>query len=358
MKNLFKFLKNATVLRSILISLLVISTLLQSACHHVEGKRDNTIFVYNWGAYIDMNLLSKFEAETGIKVVYETFNTNEDLYVKLKNSSNRYDIVIPSDYMIEKMYKEGLLQKLDYSQIPNNKYIDEDFLNPDFDPDSAYSIPYFWGTVGILYNPDLVSDPVDSWDILWNPKYAKNIIMLDSSRDNMMIALRRNNFSSNTTVMSELEIAKNDLFEQFPLVYAYLVDQAKDIMINEECAMAVIYSGDALDALYENPKLEFFIPDNSNFWVDAMAIPANAMNVKGAHQFINFMLDPENMAANAEEVGYAIPAQAAKELLDEEVQNDEHAYPPHEKLLNLENFRDIGEFQRIYDEFMQEVKNQ
>lgn len=343
---------------SLLILISSVFVLQSSACHKVDNTRAETIFVYNWGAYIEPSLLSKFEAESGIKVVYETFNTNEDLYVKLKNSSNRYDIVIPSDYMIEKMYREGLIQPLDYSQIPNSKYIDEDFRNPDFDPQLKYSIPYFWGTVGILYNPDLVEDEVNSWDILWNSKYAKNIIMLDSARDNMMIALKRNNFSSNTTNIKELEIARNDLFKQFPLVYAYLVDQAKDIMINEECALAVLYSGDALDAIHENPKLKFYTPDNSNFWIDAMAIPSNAMNVEGAHKFINFMLEPENMAANAEEVGYAIPSSAAKALLDEEMQNDPNAYPPHSKLVHLESFKDIGDFQRIYDEFMQEVKNQ
>lgn len=319
---------------------------------------NSRIFVYNWGSYIDPELLNKFEAETNIKVIYETFNTNEDLYVKLTNSSNKYDVIVPSDYMIERLILEGLVQPLDYTHLPNASYINAEFKNASYDLGNRYSVPFFWGTVGILYNPDMVKDPVTGWDILFNEKYKGNIIMLDSSRDNMLIALRQRGFSANSTNLDELNLAKQDLMRQFPLVYAYLVDQAKDHMINEECALAVLYSGDALDAIAENPKLRYFIPDNSNIWTDGMCIPKNASNVEGAHAFINFMLRSDNMAANAEAVGYAIPSDAAKKLLPPETQNDENAYPPLSKLKNLENFRHIGNWQAVYDEYMQDIKNQ
>ncbi len=343
----------------LLILTLTVSFTLQACSLVPSGAADsNCIHVYNWGSYIDPELLQKFTAETGINVIYETFNSNEDLYVKLTNSSNRYDVIVPSDYMVERMIKEKLLYPLNYTLLPNSKYIDDKFKHAGYDVGNRYSQPFFWGTVGILYNPDLVSDPVTGWDILFNKKYKGNIIMLDSSRDNFMIALRQRGFSANSTDLNELNLAKSDLMQQFPLVYAYLVDQAKDHMINEECALAVLYSGDALDAIAENPKLRYFIPPNSNIWTDAMCIPKNALNLKGAHAFINFMLQPENMAANAEEVGYAIPANVAKKLLPAEVQKDQNAYPPLKALEKLENFRDIGSWQAIYDEYMQDIKNQ
>lgn len=350
-----KFISLVSLTLSLLLGLSACSSFTKT---NNKAAFENRIFVYNWGSYLAPELLTKFEQETKIKVVYETFNTNEDLYVKLTNSSNKYDVIVPSDYMIERLIKEDLLKPLSYDLLPNAKYINPEFTKATYDPGNLYSVPFFWGTVGILYNPDLVSDPVTGWDILFNEKYKGNIIMLDSSRDNMLIALRQHGFSANSTNLDELELAKQDLTRQFPLVYAYLVDQAKDHMINEECALAVLYSGDALDAISENPKLRYFIPDNSNIWTDAMCIPKNANNIEAAHAFINFMLKPENMALNAEKVGYAIPSDAARKLLPEEVQTDTNAYPPLSKLEKLENFRYIGKWQAVYDEYMQDVKNQ
>lgn len=348
--------------RALAFTLIFINCLCLGSCSLLKNTKqqnsNNCIFVYNWGSYIDPALLTKFEAETNIKVIYETFNTNEDLYVKLTNSSNKYDVIVPSDYMIERLIKEDLLCPLNYANLPNAKYINTEFTKASYDPGNLFSVPFFWGTVGILYNPDMISDAVNGWDILFNEKYKGNIIMLDSSRDNMLIALRQRGYSANSTNIKELQLAKSDLMQQFPLVYAYLVDQAKDHMVNEECALAVLYSGDALDAISENPKLRYFIPDNSNIWTDGMCIPKNANNIEGAHAFINFMLRPDNMAANAEAVGYAIPSDAAKKLLPIEMQEDENAYPPVSKLKNLENFRHIGEWQTVYDEYMQDIKNQ
>lgn len=327
------------------------------ACSPKEAGK--VVNIYNWGDYIDKELLTKFEEETGIRVVYSNFNTNEDLYVKLKNGVSNYDVIMPSDYMIEKMAKEGMLRKIDWAQVPNMKYVDPEYKNHPFDPQQEYSAPYFWGTLGIVYNTTLVEDPVDSWDILWNEKYKRQIIMLDSSRDSIGIALKKLGYSLNSTDPEELKAAEDLLIQQYPLVYAYLVDQTRDIMKNGEAALAVMYSGDAVDAMSENEDLAYAVPkEGSNLWFDAMVIPKNSQNPDNAQAFINFMLDPENAAQNAEYVWYSLPSSQAVELLSEELKDSEVAYPAKESLKGLEVFRDPSEFVKMYDDIWQNVKNQ
>ncbi len=316
------------------------------------------VSVYNWGDYIDRDLLSKFEEETGIHVIYSNFNTNEDLYVKLKNGVSSYDIVVPSDYMIEKMKNEGLLRKIDWAGVPNIEYVDPEYLNHSYDPKQEYSAPYFWGTLGIVYNTELVEEEVTSWEILWDEKYKRQIIMMDSSRDSIGIALKLLGYSMNSTDEKELAQAEALLIRQYPLVYAYLVDQTKDLMKNGEAALAVMYSGDAVDALSENESLAYAVPEEgSNLWFDSMVIPQSAQNPENAEKFINFMLNPENAAQNAEYVWYSLPSEAARELLSEELADSEVAYPDKELLTNLEVYRDPGAFVRNYDEIWQNVKN-
>lgn len=329
-----------------------------SACSKQEAQ-GNVVNVYNWGEYIDKDLLDKFEEETGIRVIYSNFNTNEDLYVKLKNGTSSYDVVVPSDYMIERMKNEGMLRKINWENVPNLSYVDEEYQHHSYDPDQEYSAPYFWGTLGIVYNTELVDEEVDSWNILWNEKYKRNIIMLDSSRDSIGIALKILGYSLNSTVESELEEAKELLIKQYPLVYAYLVDQTKDIMVNGEAALAVMYSGDAVDALSNNESLAYAVPkEGSNIWFDSMVIPANSRNPENAEKFINFMLEPENAAQNAEYVWYSLPSTAAKDLLSDELKDSEVAYPDKESLESLEVFRDPGPYVKLYDEIWQAVKNQ
>ena len=189
------------------------------------------MYVYNWGDYIDESILKDFEEEYGIRVVYDTYATNEDMYVKIKSGGSTYDVIFPSDYMLTRMREEGMLEKLDLEKIPNSKYIDPRFLGADYDPNNEYSLPYMWGTLGILYNTNLVDDPVDSWDILWNPKYAKQILMLDSQRDSIGVALLKLGYSINTLNPDELVAAGEILKEQKPLVLAYVVDEGKDKMV-------------------------------------------------------------------------------------------------------------------------------
>lgn len=314
--------------------------------------------IYNVGDYIDEDLIDKFEKETGIDVVYETFETNEIMYQKVKSGGSKYDIVVPSDYMISRMINEGLIQKIDYNNIPNYKNIDESFLNPIYDPTSEYSVPYFWGTFGILYNKTMVEDPVDSWDILWNEKYSGDIIMLDSVRDTMAIALMKLGYSMNTTNEKELDEAKELLIKQRPLVLAYANDDAKDRILGGEAAMGIVYSGDGVTLMAENEDLVYAVPKSgTNKWVDGMCIPTDAENKDYAEKFINFMLDPENAVQNIDYIGYATPNKAALEKLDAEVKNNEVAYPSDEYLKKCETFIDLGDKINLYDNRWVEIRS-
>lgn len=342
-----------------LILVVMAIALILSGCSLNTGSRGEVVNVYNWGDYIDSDLITKFEEETGIRVIYSNFNTNEDLYVKLKSGGSNYDVVVPSDYMIERLLNEDMLRPINWTNVPNIKYVDEEYQHHSYDPEQAYSAPYFWGTLGIVYNTTMVDEEVDSWSILWDEKYAREIIMLDSSRDSIGVALAWLGYSMNSRNSDELEQAKQLLIEQYPLVYAYLVDQTRDIMINGEAALAVMYSGDAVDAISNNEDLAYAVPkEGSNLWFDSMVIPKQAKNPENAEKFINFMLEPENAAQNAEYVWYSLPSTVAKELLSDELRDNEVAYPPLELLGQLEVFRDPGTYVKMYDEMWQEIKNQ
>ncbi|MDM8313533.1 spermidine/putrescine transport system substrate-binding protein [Clostridium cadaveris] len=314
--------------------------------------------IYNVGDYIDEDLIPKFEKETGIKVVYEKYDTNEIMYQKIKSGGSKYDLVFPSDYMIEKMIKEDLLQKIDYSNIPNYKNIDEKFKNASYDPKDEYSVPYFWGTFGIMYNKTMVSDPIESWDILWNEKYKQQILMLDSVRDTMGIALMKLGYSQNSINEAELQKAKEELIKQRPLVLAYGNDDIKDRILGGEAAMGIVYSGDAITLMEEDKNLAYAIPKTgTNKWIDAMCIPYNAENKKEAEKFINFMLDAQNAKQNIDYINYSTPNKAAFELLDEEVKNNPVAYPSDDIVKKSEFFIDLGDKIKLYDDLWLEIKS-
>ena len=325
-----------------------------------QDKNSNVLYVYNWGDYIDPELLSKFKEETGIDVKYDVYDTNEIMYQKLNSGNVSYDIVIPSDYMIEKMKNEDMLAKIDYSNIPNYKYIGEQFKKLAYDPTDEYSVPYMWGTVGIIYNTKRVSDPVDSWNILWNPKYKDQVIMPDSVRDAMAVAEKKLGYSLNTENLDQIEDAKKELMTQKKdgLILAYMVDQVKDAMVGGEASLAVAWSGDAVTMIERNPDLAYAIPkEGSNKWFDAIAIPKNAKHKENAEKFINFLCDPENAEQNVEYIGYSTPNTAAYELLPEDIKNDKVAYPDEESLKNCEVFIDLpSKILRKYDEAWLEIK--
>lgn len=324
-------------------------------------KSAQVLNIYNVGDYIDEDLITKFEEETGIDVVYETYDTNEAMYQKLKSGSTKYDLIFPSDYMVEKLISEDLVSPIDYSKIPNYKYIMKDFRNPAYDPGNKYSVPYMWGTFGILYNKTMVDEKdVDSWDVLWNKKYAGNIQMLDSVRDTMGISLIRLGYSINTQKTSEIEEAKNELIKQLPLVQAYVNDDGKDRLVVGDAAMGIVYNGDALVLMDENPDLEYSVPkEGTNRWVDAMCIPKIAENKDYAQMFINFMLDPDNALQNVEYIEYSTPNQAAFDMLDDETKNNPTAYPDQEVLDKSDVFLNLPpKVLKIYEDAWTEIKSQ
>jgi len=322
------------------------------------GEDKPVLNVYNWGDYIDPEVIEQFEEEYNVKVNYDTFATNEDMYVTIAKGGTSYDVAFPSDYMIERMIAEGLLEKINKDNIPNMKYIDEEFLDLDFDPNNEYSVPYMWGTVGILYNKKYVKENVDSWDILWNDEYKGQILMLDSQRDSIGVALKKLGYSLNTRNLDELEKAKEELIKQKPLVYAYVGDEVKELMVGEEAALAVVWSGDAVAMIRENENLAYAIPkEGTNIWFDNMVIPKNAQNKELAEEFINFMNRPEIAAKNAEYIGYSTPNTAARELLPDELKNSHVGYPSKEEIENTEIFLDLKDALTLYDKIWLEIKS-
>ena len=320
------------------------------------GESKPKLNVYNWGDYIDTDVLDQFEEEYGIEVVYDTYATNEDLYVKLKQGGSSYDVVFPSDYMIERMVREDLLDKVNMDNIPNFSKVGETFLNLNHDPQNEYSVPYMWGTVGIIYNTSMIDEYPDSWADLWDEIYEGQIIMYNSQRDTLAVALRKLGYSLNSRDERELEEAKVELIKQKPLVYAYMGDEIKDAMISGEAAIGVVYSGDAVYMKWENPDLEYVIPEEgTNLWFDAMVVPKNAQNKDAAEKFIDFMTRPDIAAKNAEYIGYSSPIPEAVELLDEEVQNDPVSYPTYEEIENTEIFNDVADVIQIYDRIWTEI---
>ena len=336
--------------------ILILSLLISLFLMGCGGEDKESINVYNWGDYIDREVLELFEEEYDIEVKYDTFATNEDLYVKIKQASNSYDVIIPSDYMIERMIREDLLTTIDMDSITNYDKIDEVFKNLGYDPNNEYSVPYMWGTFGIIYNTTMVDEEVNSWDILWDEKYEGQILMLDSQRDTIAVALKKLGYSMNTRSLEELEEAKEALIQQKPLVYAYLGDNIKSAMINEEGAIALVWAGDAVVMMDENPNLQYVIPDEgTNLFFDAMVIPKSTSNKEGAQKFIDFMSRPAISAKNADYIGYSVPISEAVELLDEDVRNNEVAYPSEDVIRNTEIFKDIHDIIEEYDRIWTEV---
>jgi len=307
-----------------------------------------SINVYNWGEYIavddgeegafDTN--AEFEALTGIKVNYTNFSSNEEMYAKLKSGGASYDVIIPSDYMIARMINENMLEKLNFDNIPNASMIMDKFQTSDYDPDGLYSVPYTWGLVGIIYNTTLVDpeDNVNSWDILWNEKYAKDILMFSNSRDTFAISLFRLGYSVNTTNEDELRLAAAELAEQKMLVQAYVMDEIFDKMGGGEAALAPYYAGDAITMMDDNPDLAFAVPaEGTNVFVDAACIPKGAKNKEAAEMYINFLCETKVALKNCEYIGYSSPHQAAYDLLDEETRTS-ISYPSEEILAKCESF--------------------
>lgn len=348
-------------------SLCLISTLLTtsfglSGCSKAKTAYANGVVnVYNWGEYIDEEVIELFEETYQIKVNYNTFNDNEIMYSKVSSGTGDYDVVCPSDYMIQKMIRQDLLQELDYERIPNIKHIDSAYLEAaeTFDPGNRFAVPYCWGTIGILYNRTMVDEPITSWSTLFDERYRDNILMIDSVRDAFAIALISLGYDINTTNKAEIEEATALLHAQYPLVYAYVIDQVRDKMIGNEAAIGVIYSGEALYTQSQNPNLEYVVPEEgSNVWIDGWVMLKNAKNKENAELWINFMCDPEIALKNFEYITYSTPNKTAKDMIeDEELKNNIVAFPGNDILDRCTAYTHLGsEMDEYYIDQWNKVK--
>lgn len=320
--------------------------------------------VYNWGEYMDPQVLKLFEKETGISVTYDEYETNESMYPIIAKGAADYDLICPSDYMIQKMSDEGLLEPINWSRIPNAKNIDDQYFEfaRGYDENNTYSMPYLWGTVGILYNKKMVKGPIDSWGVLWDTRYQDDILMQKSVRDAFGVALKYLGYSLNTTDEAQLDEAKQKLLEQkhSGVVQAYVVDEVRDKMIAGEAAMGVIYSGEALTCMEENEDLAYVIPkEGSNLWMDNFAIVKGAKNKENAEKFLNFLCRPEIMKMNFEYITYSVPSSKARELLPDEYKNSTIAFPALDSLKNCEVLKYVGkDGDSLYNQKWKEIMSE
>ena len=303
------------------------------------------INVYNWGEYISngsddsVDVVSAFEQLTGIKVNYTTFDSNESMYAKLKSGAADYDVVIPSDYMVAKMISEGMLKPLNYDNIPNFKKINQEYVDPDYDPQNAYTVPYMLCTTGIIYNTTMVEEPPTSWADLWDVEYAGNVLMFNNSRDAYAIAAKKMGLSLNPSSVEEVDDVMKELQAQKSVVQAYVMDEIFDKMEGGKAAMAPYYAGDALTMIDENPDLAFVSPEEGvNFFVDSMCIPASSKHKEAAEMFINFMCEPDVGYQNCDFIGYSTPITEVWERLDDDLKYSPIAYPSDEVMNKAEVF--------------------
>ncbi len=325
-----------------------------------------TINVCNWGEYMstsgagDIDVIQKFEEKyPNIKVNYTTIPSNEELYAKIKSGGAAYDVAIPSDYMIGRLIDEGMLEKLDFANIPNFANVMDDFKGDkvEFDPTNEYSVPYAWGTVGIIYNSKMVDDPVDSWDILWNEKYKDQILMFNNSRDAFGIAEKKLGYSQNTTSEEELRACMEELKKQKPVVQSYVMDEIFNKMEGGSAALAPYYAGDAITMAENNPDLKFAIPkEGTNRFIDSMVVFKGTKHKKEAELFINFMCETEIGLANSEVTGYSTPLKNVYDALDDDVKNNKIAYPDQSVLEKCESFKNLPtETNKLMDELWMEI---
>ncbi len=322
------------------------------------GKTGQEVNVYNWGEYIDLDLISQFEQETGIKVNYKTYESNEQMYSVLRQGGINYDVVIPSDYMISRLIDEGMLAELDYANIPNFSLVDESLKGMTYDSENKYSVPYMWGTVGIIYDPTVVGE-VDSWSALFDENNKGQILMFDNSRDAMGIALKYLGYSLNTTDESELKAAFDLLKEQKTVLQGYVMDQIFDKLESGEAAIGPYYAGDYLTMAENNPKLKFCIPkEGTNVFVDAMCILKTAENKENAEKFIDFMTRAEASAANSDFTGYTSPVSNAKALMELDELSESVMYPSTDILARCEAFTTLPQDTlNFYDSMWIELKS-
>ena len=322
----------------------------------------NEVNVYNWEDYISDEVIELFEQETGIRVNYMRFTTNEDMLVQVTADPVNYDVIFPSDYAIERLISQNLLEELDYSLLPHAEYVLGWLQNPGYDENGAHSVPYMWGTVGILYNTAMVDEEVDSWAIMFDENCKDNVFMMDSIRDSIGIALKYLGYSVNERSQEALDEARDLLISQKKsgVVKAYQVDETKDKMIAGEAALALVWSGDAAYAMEYNADLDYVVPmEGSNVWVDGMCIPKGARNIQNAHAFIDFLCRPDIALMNFYEIWFSTPNAGAIEMIEEddaELLENETLFPTQEIIERCEFFKDIGQDRARFDAVWRAIK--
>ena len=340
----------------LLISTLMISTL----CIGCSKKTSEEINFFNYGENIDEETVKEFEEQYGIKVNIETFDDMENMYQKVKSSGVKYDVILVSDALMPRMIKQNLVQELNKNNIPNISQMDEEYLNLEIDPGNKYSVPYMFGTVGLIYNKDVVKEEVDSWDILWDEKYKNKIFMFDTYRDTIGVALKKLGYSLNSTDINQIEEAKQLLIEQRKTVDPiYGVDNGTTMIPAGESDVNMIWSGEGLNLQEENPNLVYIVPkEGANFWIDSLCIPSNAKNVEGAEKFINFVSDKKSALRIADEIGYTTPNKEARLEQPESVRNNPNAYMPKEIMDRCEIYVDFPkDIKKIYDNAWLDIKS-
>ncbi len=327
-----------------------------------DRNAEKTVHFYNWGDYIDPDLLKQFEEEMGYHIVYDTFDSNEAMMTKIEQGGTDYDLVVPSDYMLNNMIKHHLLLPLDHEKLPNFKYMDNRLLNLDFDLGNKYSVPYFWGTLGILYDTRRVSpEEITSWKDLWNPKWKNSLLVIDGAREMLGVSLQSLGYSVNEVDDTKLEEASQQLKALMPNIQALITDEIKMYMIQGQAPLAVTFSGEAAMAMEKAPYLAYSLPkEGSNIWFDNLAIPKTAHNLEGAYALMNFLMRPDVAAKNAGYIGYSTPNKAAKEQMDPDQIKNSMFYPSEEVMSRLEIYKDLGQERLIYynDLFLEDKLSQ
>ncbi|KGP62200.1 spermidine/putrescine ABC transporter substrate-binding protein [Legionella norrlandica] len=315
--------------------------------------------VYAWGGEIPKPVIQQFERESGIKVNFSTYDSNETMYAKLKASRHTiYDVILPSAYFVERMQKQGMLQPIDHKKLPNIRNLDKKFVQNDYDPGNQYSVPIIWGTTGIFFNHNSISTPPITWQELWNPKWRNQLMLLDDSREVFAIALMSLGFDPNDANPEHIKKAYEHLLKLVPNIKLFASDSIQSILIDEDAVVGTAWNGDAFKAHSENKAIEFIYPaDGFVLWVDCLAIPKNPPHLKEALQFINFILKPETSAQIALKEGHAITNARGRALLPPIIKNNLMVYPSEEILKKGYFQRDIGEETlAIYNLYWEQLK--
>lgn len=337
---------------------LVGATLATSFTANYAQANDKELYFYNWSEYIPSEVLQDFTKETGIKVIYSTYESNESMYAKLKTQGKGYDLVVPSTYFISKMRKEGMLKEIDKSQLSHFADLDPNYLNKPFDPNNNYSIPYVWGATGIGINTDMLDkSSINKWDDLWDPKWVGQLMMMDDPREVFQIALTKLGYSGNTQDPAQIKEAYEELKKLMPNVLVFNSDFPANPYLAGETSLGMLWNGSAYAARQEGAPIHIIWPEKGTiFWMDSLAIPSGAENVDAAYKMIDFLLRPENAAKIAVEIGYPTPVKTAYPLLPKDFANDENVFPPQKVLDSGEWQDDVGEANVLYERYFQKLK--